>query len=414
MKLLLCLSATALALQGNVLALESVGPEPPNPPDVPPAASMAAVSGAASARPDAWKARLPRVVLKAAPLIQMRGAHSAAPDRPGDCDCNSPAHWEGERLHLFNSAGHPWRSSGPDLMHLAEDYQRCRYDNETNGGRWIECTWKAEDGALYGWYHIEPGGLCPGTPLTAPRIGAVRSSDNGASWQDLGVILEARPNTLRCDTTNHYFAGGNGDFSALVDAKAEFVYFFISTYAGTPAEQGVAVARMRWADRDHPSGKVSKWHQGGWNEPGLGGKVTPVLPVAQDWHRPDVDAFWGPSIHWNWYLRQYVLLLNRAIDRHWKQEGVYVSFNANLDDPAGWSKPQKIMDGPGNEQWYPQVIGLDKARHETDKLAGRTARLFVRGQSRWEINFLRPDEPDPPPSPAPPGPSPNPPKTRSD
>jgi hypothetical protein len=42
--------------------------------------------------------------------------------------------------------------------------------------------------------------------------------------------------------------------------------------------------------------------------------------------------------------------------------------------------------------WYPQVIGLDKSRHETDKLAGRVARLFIRGQSRWEIFFLKPGE----------------------
>jgi hypothetical protein len=30
-----------------------------------------------------------------------------------------------------------------------------------------------------------------------------------------------------------------------------------------------------------------------------------------------------------------------------------------------------------------------KAKRETDKLAGRRARLFVRGESRWEIEFLR-------------------------
>jgi hypothetical protein len=336
---------------------------------------------------------LPRVVLRDASVAQMRGGNSAAPNQPGDCDCNSPAHWDGDRLYVFNSAGHPWRTAGPDLLHLDQDYTRCSYNNQVNGGRWIECTWRTDDGALYGWYHFEPTGLCPGKPLTAPRIGAVRSRDNGAAWEDLGVILEARTNTLRCDTTNFYFAGGNGDFSALVDAGGEFVYFFISTYAGAPAEQGVAVARMRWADRNQPVGKVWKWNAGRWDEPGLGGRVTPIFPVKQDWHRADVDAFWGPSVHWNWHLRRYVLLLNRAVDRNWKQEGVYISFNADLADPAGWSQPQKLLDGLGNDRWYPQVIGMDKSRRETDKLAGRVARLFVRGLSRWEIVFLRPDEP---------------------
>jgi len=38
------------------------------------------------------------------------------------------------------------------------------------------------------------------------------------------------------------------------------------------------------------------------------------------------------------------------------------------------------------------VIGLDKARHETDKLAGRMARLFIHGKSSWEILFLNAGE----------------------
>src|SRR3989442_14126119 len=61
---------------------------------------------------------LPRVHLRDAALIQFRGADSSSPDKPGECDCNNPAHWDGDRLYVFNSAGHPWRSAGPDLLHL--------------------------------------------------------------------------------------------------------------------------------------------------------------------------------------------------------------------------------------------------------------------------------------------------------
>jgi hypothetical protein len=340
----------------------------------------------------------PVVRLREAPLVQFRGAGSASPDKPGDCDCNSPAHWDSETLYIFNSAGHPWRSSGPDLFHLQADYRRCEYDHPANGGRWIECTWKADDGLLYGWYHLEPRGVCARTQtntsnvsLTAPRIGAVRSTDNGAAWQDLGIVLESLP-ALRCDTKNFYFAGGTGDFSVMLDGRKEFLYFFISTYAGEVAEQGVAVARMRWGVRDQPVGKVWKWYGGRWTEPGLGGHVALIMPAGIDWHRADADAFWGPSIHWNTHLRQYVILLNRAKDANWTQEGIYVSFSRDLANPAGWSPPQKILEGPGRDRWYPQVIGLDRSKRETDKLAGRVARLFVRGQSRWEILFLRPGE----------------------
>lgn len=362
-------------------------------------AALVALWGCGSLPEIGPEGALPRIELREASLIRFRGANSPGADKPGECDCNNPAHWDGDTLYVFNSAGHPWRSAGSDLFHLQTNYARCEYDNRANGGRWIECTWKADDGTLYGWYHFEPSGICPGAHpdspkmnLTAPKIGAVKSADNGATWHDLGVVLEAPPDTLRCDTKNYYFAGGNGDFSVMLDARKQFLYFFFSNYPKDVPEQGVAVARMRWADRDQPAGKVLKWRDGQWSEPGIGGHVTPIFKVATDWNRADADAFWGPSIHWNTHLRQYVVLLNRAKDGHWTQEGLYVTFNGDLSKPAGWSALRKIPVSQGDLAWYPQVVGLDKSRHETDKLAGRVARLFVRGQSRWNIIFLKPGE----------------------
>ena len=342
----------------------------------------------------------PSALLRPAAVLQFRGANSPNPDQPGETDCNSPAHWDRHSLYVFNSAGHPWRSAGPDLFHLNQSYLRCQYDNSVSGGRWIECTWKYGH-RLYGWYHYEPTGICPGAHpdfpkmhLTAPKIGAVVSTNNGATWHDLGIILESPTNTLKCDTKNYYFAGGNGDFSVMLDPKEEFLYLLFGSYTAEPAEQGVAVARMRWVDRDHPVGCVFKWHSGQWREPGIGGHVTPVFPATIDWHRADADAFWGPAIHWNTYLRRFVVLLNRARDGRWTQEGIYISFNSDLADPSGWSFPQKILEVSG---WYPQVLGLNQSRRETDKLAGRVARLFVRGRSEWQIQFLRPGENQPEP-----------------
>jgi hypothetical protein len=329
----------------------------------------------------------PVVELRPGIRIQFRGGNSSAPGQPGDTDSNSPLHWAGDTLFLFNSSGHPWRSSGPDLFHLDQSYLRCEYNNQAQGGRWIEATWKDPSGPLYGWYHFEPTGLCPGTGLTAPRIGAARSDDNGAHWKDLGLVLESPPGTLNCATPNHYFAWGNGDFSVMVDQKSHYAYFFISTYAGPTNAQGVAVARMKWADRDAPRGKVWKWHRAEWREPGLGGQVTPIFPARVDWHQPNADAFWGPSIHYNYALKQYVILLNRAIDKEWAQEGIYISFSRDLSNPQTWTPPAKLLGGLATNQWYPQVVGMDRARRETDKAAGARARLFVRGESHWEIIF---------------------------
>jgi hypothetical protein len=330
---------------------------------------------------------VPVVALRKAPLTKL----------PGTVDCNSPVHWDGDSMFVFNSAPTPVRSSGKGIFQLGPA-SPTRYNNEANGGRWIEATHKADDGRLYGWYHNESHPVCPNNrDLTAPRIGAVLSEDNGINWKDLGFILEVPPGSLDCRTQNHYFAGGNGDFSVILDNKKDYFYFFISTYNKEVSEQGVSVARMHYADRDTPVGKVWKWHQENWNEPGLGGHVTPIFPASIDWKRIDADAFWGPSIHWNTHLNQYVILLNRAIDKDWKQEGVYVSFNPDVSIPRAWTAPMKILDRdeivevPGMESgWYPQVIGLDSRNHETDKYAGRVARFFVHGRSIWEAVFLNP------------------------
>ncbi|MHC4109579.1 MAG: exo-alpha-sialidase [Planctomycetota bacterium] len=333
------------------------------------------------------------VIIRPAARIQLPGiVHGTAePKAAGDVDCSSPSHWDGDTMYMFYSTGHPFRSWGPDLFHLSQPSKRVSFDNEASwkmGGRWIESTYKAEDGKLYMWYHNEPP-VSPGK--TAPRIGTMVSEDNGLTWRDIGIILEAPRGSNNLDSANKYFVGGNGDFAVIADRENKYMYFFISTYNKDMAEQGVSVARMPLKDLDNPKGKVFKWYKGQWSEPGIGGHVTTIFSAFIDWHRPDADAFWGPSIHWNTYLNTWVMLLDRAKDKNWAQEGIYISFNPDLSKPGEWTKPFKILDAGELEKskWYPQVVGTDSAKRETDKLAGRKARLFVAGVSKWEIEFKK-------------------------
>ncbi|MEN6386348.1 MAG: hypothetical protein ABFD79_14275 [Phycisphaerales bacterium] len=308
---------------------------------------------------------------------------------PTDSGC--PAHWDNGNFYIFSSSRDATRLSGTDIFHL-DQVLPVAWDIEKERSRWIEATYKAPDGTLYGWYHHEMGPICkerlPDKWFAAAIIGEGKSYDNGATWQDLGFTIQSDPNTYHCDTLNKYFPGGNGDFAVVNDQKNEYIYFFISTY-GDFKEQGISVARMRYADLEKPVGKVYKWYNGKWQEPGLCGKVTPIFPAFKDWHGPSPDSFWGPSVHWNTYLKTYVMLLNRAIDPNWWQEGIYISFNKDLSNPQGWSKPLQVRkDG----SWYPLVVGTDKKKEETDKLAGRRARYFEQGVSLWEIQFYKPGE----------------------
>jgi hypothetical protein len=235
-----------------------------------------------------------------------------------------------------------------------------------------------------------------------PRIGAARSTNRGRTWEDLGIILEAPAGTSVCDTQNRYFVGGVGDLSVLLDPDDQDLYLFFSQYGRGPAAQGVAFARMAWADRDSPVGRVAVWQQGAWVPPtaievdtaeGLeivGFRYpagTSLWATSEPWHdaRPANNAFWGPSVHWNTFLGAYVMLLNRAKDEAFAQEGIYVSYSATLDTPTAWSAPQRLLTGGA---WYPQVLGLE-ARTGTDKVAGELARFWMAGFSDSIIHFSR-------------------------
>jgi len=277
---------------------------------------------------------------------------------------------------------------GRDLAHLSDPPTRVHFDNEVDwkmGGRWIEAVHKVAGRRLYMWYHNEPHHVLRTRPdQAAPRIGQMYSDDNGLNWHDQGVILEAAADTFAPDTLNRYFVGGHGDCSVIADRTMTHFYFLISTYNRDTSEQGVAIARMACADIEHPVGKVTKWYNNSWSEPGIAGHVTPIFYGEVDWHKSDARAYWGPSVHWNSYLNEYVLLMNKAIDGNFPQEGVYISFNARLDDPGNWTPPQKILDV---RDWYPQVVGTGSAVDGTDRAAGRVSRLFVKGRSVWELAF---------------------------
>lgn len=309
---------------------------------------------------------------------------------PVQVDSNSPAFWRDGRLCWFGSHGRPVLSGGADQFGPWETSE-VDFQSPNAIPHWMESVWVDSDGTIWGWYHAEPIGLFTNPNLTAPNIGAVVSFDGGKTIFDLGVILETG---YQLDGTaqNGYFGGGHGDCSVVLDREKKFFYFFFDNYSGPDAAQGVVVARMAFEDRFNPVGKVFKYSNGEWDQPGLGGRVTPIHPVKTPWQSSTPDALWGPSVHWNTYLKCHVMLLNRAQGSPgWAQEGVYVSFSYDISRPEAWSEPIKILDRaefPGWYFFYPQVMGLDAGG--TDTRAGRTARLYVGGVSRWEIEFVPP------------------------
>jgi hypothetical protein len=334
---------------------------------------MLAVAATASAQDD--PALLPEAVLIQGLPITF----------PADVDSNSPGFWADDRLHVFNSLHTPYLSEGSNVARL-DDPVGVVFRGGVAGPRWMESVILDEDGTLYGFYHHEPVGVCGGNTKTAPQIGAARSGNGGFEWEDLGIILAAPASTRRCATDNLYFVGGEGDFSAVLDQDREYLYFTFSAYPNGIEGQGIAAARMAWADRDRPGGRVFKWRAGEWTTPGLGGRATPIYPARVSWHEAGSDAFWGPSVHWNTFLNKYVMLMTRAIDSTFTTGGIYIAYADRLDDPQAWSTPRLLLEGGA---WYPQVMGLERGRG-TDALAGQYARFFMGGRSDFLIRFAPP------------------------
>ncbi|MBI2685383.1 MAG: hypothetical protein HYX27_03630 [Acidobacteria bacterium] len=305
---------------------------------------------------------------------------------PGVADSNSPIHWSNGTRYVYNSDGLPLRSEGVELGSMR--YARPTYLlNSDVSPWWMEATYRDEDGTVYGWYHHEIYNYCPMDAdryIGVPVIGAVVSKDNGRTFTDLGFVLTDgyEPN---CATRNGYFAGGHGDFSVILDREKKYFYFLFSVYGGPATEQGVAIARMAFGDRDAPAGRVFKFYNDGWESEGLNGKVTPIFAVKTPWESEHTDAMWGPAVHYNRELGEYVMLLNHACcDPGWPAEGIFVSFASSLENPKAWSEPERLLQGGG---WYPLAVGIDAG--DTDKDAGARARFFMGSDSNYELIFRK-------------------------
>jgi hypothetical protein len=339
---------------------------------------------------DAQSVQTPTARLVSAPRL----------DLPAEIDSSNPAAWalvDGvPRLFVISSwGGVPIRASGASLESLQED-RPVAFASHPGHGVWMEAIIPDDSGTWYGYYHHErPADLCGRPERQLPRIGAMRSNDNGQTWDDLGIVLDAPPGSEACDSSNRFVLGGIGDVTAALDSESKDLYLYFSQYPRDGRLQGVAVARMAWADRDAPAGKATVWNDGAWLPASENVSLdtgwayppgTPLVGSARPFHDRSStnDVFWGPSIHWNTYLERYVMLLNRAKDDQFGQEGIYVSFSATLH-PQDWSAPAKIMNGGS---WYPQVIGAETGAG-TDRLAGRRARFFMTGRSERMIEFDR-------------------------
>lgn len=252
-----------------------------------------------------------------------------------------------------------------------------------------------------------PQGLKGPTSAAAVcRIGIMKSTNGGRSWDNRGLFIEdLQPRMiLKPHNTSNTFAGGVGDPSAV--ASGDYLYLFYGEY-GYPSQyesktynpdveyggQCISVARIRLSDLDNPVGKARRWDGKGFNAlPNRIGKPIASLQIPRangggPASSPTGGFHWGPSVSWNEYAGVWVMLMGKVVGPSWAGSDIFISFNTNTDLSQGdnaqqWSKPQLLLSRPGHFLWYPSLQPLnspdDIARKRTCLKLGRQARLFVK------------------------------------
>lgn len=254
------------------------------------------------------------------------------------------------------------------------------------------------------------------SPAAVCRIGIMKSVNGGHSWDNKGIVIEdLQPRMiLKPFNTSNTFAGGVGDPSAI--ASGDYLYIFYGEY-GYPgvydstqysadveaSGQCISIARIKLSDLDAPAGKLKRWDGKAFNAPwdGIGKPVASLqIPKTEGGgaaSSPTGGFHWGPSVSWNTYLNQWVMLMGHVTGPSWKGSKIFISFNPNADLTEGdnaqqWSKPQLLLDKPGHIIWYPSLQPMNTPEDIKNKATclklGQNARLFFKDMYKDSSHYI--------------------------
>jgi len=213
-----------------------------------------------------------------------------------------------------------------------------------NGGSWLMSVFRQAGDSLVAFYHAEdhwdrnmnPGGIA------WKSIARTVSADDGVNWSEGEQIITS--NMPRPATPTW---GGNGDHCVVWDSlNSRWVCYYQEHWLMMAISQ----------DAEGRPGTWYKFYNGQFNEPGLGGRNTPI---------PGLQSIPGgnPSVHFNTYLDRYVMVWHS-----WQSLSIYFSTSSNGID---WDPPRILEPASGvRRAWYPTIIG------DSDTRAGKVARLY--------------------------------------
>lgn len=226
-----------------------------------------------------------------------------------------------------------------------------------NGYAGISGAWHAPSGEVLAIYHAEDQEGMPRNKEDIPgfycRVALAVSRDNGATFEKRGPILDGQV----AKVAGGRFDQGVGDPCLFAEPGGEFLYCYYTSHEPVGG-RGVTICMARCPVTD--AMKLDAWRKyfdGGFTEPGLGGRDTPVVTSGA---RDACVVF--PQVTYVPALRQFVMLFCMSAWLEGEKpgrSGVYVAFS---DDGIRW--PRERMQQIWKAPTIP-VIGREIAWHMT-------------------------------------------------
>jgi hypothetical protein len=189
-------------------------------------------------------------------------------------------------------------------------------------------------------------------------IGLAESTNDGTTWTKKGEIVSSAKPKDWSDWSGQSIRGV-GTPSALIDATNTYVYLYYVEFSGLKnGNQAICLARAPLSQGPPLPNNWQKFYLDSFNEPGLGGKETPVIDGSAE----KAGAMY-PHATYSQSLKKYILTFNFNRVAEARQEmslgksGIYIALS---DDGIHWTAPVKLIS-----TYSQRVIGLSIAIEPT-------------------------------------------------
>jgi uncharacterized repeat protein (TIGR03803 family) len=182
-------------------------------------------------------------------------------------------------------------------------------------------------------------------------LGLAVSSDKGLHWTDIGEIIRFN---MPFSYKGQPAPGAIGDPPLVVSPDGKYFYVYFLDWLKSGANTTASIARAPIAEvlQDAFGGSVhyaapfKKYYQGAWDQPGIGGTSTDLIPEGH--------YGGGNNVAYNSYLQRYLMLNSdsqnysyaESIDGLQWTDTIFLGMLGYVPDIAGYSGPIGRGDDP--------------------------------------------------------------------